>query len=166
MSGVTGQAAGLAVGAAVGSIIPGVGTAAGAAVGAGVGSLITSLSTSDTQHHVDTAALQLNLEQHRTQAAEKSAIHAQNFRRALASQIAISSMRGGSGSITRQFASQAYSTFLDDQRAIELGLSVTEAQGGLSQADINARRDARNTTAFGKVISAFDGINLNKVRGQ
>lgn len=167
MSGSTGQAAGLAVGAAVGSIVPGVGTVAGAAVGGAAGGLYDSLGNINTQKTLDRAALKLNQAQAHAKAAEQGAIHAQNFRQALASQVALSTMRGGSGSLATQFGNQAYRKFIEDQQSIESGVKVTDAQASLGQADITARTESARTQAIGRAaVSAFDGINLNAPRSK
>ncbi len=162
MAAAAGQAAGLAVGAAVGSIIPGVGTMAGAALGAGVTGLFQQQHASGIQTQLDTAALELNREQARLKAAEGSAVHAANFRQALASQVSSAAMRGGTGSLVAQFGHQAYASFLRDQRAIEAGLEVSEAQADITGAGIAAQKESRDIAAltrFGQ--TAFSGINLN-----
>lgn len=165
MSGSAGQAAGLAVGAAVGSIIPGVGTLAGAAIGGAGGGLFDSMGNLKAQKTIDTAALKLNQAQFHAKAAAQGATHASNFRQALASQIALSTFRGGSGSLATQFGNQAYRTFLEDQKAIELGVKTADVQSILGAADINARTEAAQTLAIGRsAVSAFDGFNLNAPR--
>jgi hypothetical protein len=166
MSSAAGQAAGLAVGAAVGSIIsPGAGTLAGAAVGASAGGLYDTLGNLKSQKKIDTATLKLNQEQAHAKAAEQGAIHAANFRQALASQVALSTMRGGSGSLATQFGNQAYRSFVEDQQAIESGVKVADTQAQIGLADINARNEASKTAAITKAaVSAFDGLNLNAPR--
>ncbi|HAT1796306.1 TPA: hypothetical protein JBL19_06250 [Legionella pneumophila] len=167
MSAAPGQAAGLAVGAAVGSILaPGIGTLVGASLGGTAGGLVDSLGNISTQKKIDVAALKLNQAQAHAKASEAAAIHAQNFRQALASQIAISTMRGGSGSLATQFGNQAYRTFVEDQKAIEKGIKVADVQSQLGLADITARTQAAQIAAVGKTISAFDGLNLNAPRSK
>lgn len=165
MSSSAGQAAGLAVGAAVGSFAGPGGALAGAAVGSSAGGLYDSLGNVKTQKIIDTAALKLNQAQFHAKAAAQGATHAANFRQALASQIALSTMRGGSGSLATQFGNQAYKTFIDEQRAIELGVKLGDVQTQLGQADITARTEAQKTALTGKALSsAFEGINLNAPR--
>jgi hypothetical protein len=166
MSGSAGQAAGLAVGAAVGSVVPGVGTIAGASIGGSLGGFYDSYTASGTQHKVDTAVIKLNQAQYHAKASEAAATHAANFRQALASQVAISSMRGGSGSLGIQFGNQAYQTFAQDQKAIESGVKVADVQTQLSEADSSARRDASILSAGSRVLSALDSINLNAPRSK
>lgn len=166
MSGAAGQAAGLAVGAAVGSIIPGAGTLTGAAIGASLGGFYDSYTASNTQNKIDTATIKLNQAQYHAKASAAAATHAENFRQALASQVALSGMRGGSGSLGVQFGNQAYRTFAEDQKAIEAGVKVADVQSQLSQADATARRDATQLAAGSRVLSALDSINLNAPRSK
>ena len=165
MAAAAGQAAGMAVGAAVGSFVPAIGTAAGASIGSATAGLIQQTSLGHAQGQVDQAALDLNREQARLQAAERSAIHASNFRQALASQVSLASMRGGAGSVVAQFGQQAFKTFMQDQKAIEAGLTVAETQAGIQQAGLSAtqsKRDLLAATQF--ATTAFEGLNLNLLK--
>jgi hypothetical protein len=170
MSGASGQAAGLAVGAAVGaiggSIFPGVGTAIGATTGASIGSSVAGFfgekEAGEAQGALDQASLNLNREQARLKAAETSAIHASNFRSALASQMSVASMRGGSGSIAAQFGQASFGNFLRDQQAIETGLGVSEAAGAISQAGLSAKQSARDLSAITRLAqTSTSAINLS-----
>lgn len=167
MTGASGQAAGLAVGAAVGSVLaPGAGTAAGASIGAAAGGLIGSLSNISTQKKLDTEALKLNQSQAHAKAAAAAAIHAQDFRQALASQVALSMMRGGSGSLVAQFGNQAYKTFIEEQDAIEKGIKVSDVQTKLGRADISAKTEAAQIAAVTKAAQSLDALNLNAPRSK
>lgn len=162
MSGQAGQAAGLAVGAAVGAVAGGApGAIQGATIGSSVGGAADQLLLGSQQQKLEREALRLNREQAEARAAQQSAVHAQNFRQALASQVALTSMRGGSGSLGMQFGQQAYRTFLEDQEAIRLGEKVTEAQYKLGKLDIANKAKARGTKALSGVMSSFDALNLN-----
>lgn len=163
MSGATGQAAGMAIGAAVGSLVGQ--PLAGAAIGAGGAGYLQSRGDSSTQYKLDTEALRLNKEQARLKAAETSAIHASNFRQALASQIASAAMRGGSGSLVTQFGSEAFKNFNQDERAIATGLKISEAQNTIEGAGATARKAARDTqSAMNFASTAFSGVNLNLLK--
>ena len=164
MAGAAGQAAGLAVGAAVGSFVPGVGTFAGGAIGGALGGTYSSIKNNSAQAKLERETLKLNQAQFHARADEQAAIHAATFRQSLAHQVALAGMRGGSGSIAAQFGSQAYKTFLEDQNAIQSGKQIADVQVSLTGADITARKDASNTLAIGRAISAFDGLNLNLPR--
>lgn len=162
MANAAGQAAGLAIGAAIGSFFGPAGALAGASIGSAAIGYYDEDQAGKAQTTLDTAALRLNQEQARLQAAEKSAVHAANFRQALASQVAIASMRGGSGSLAAQFGNQAFKEYAEDRRAIDTGLAITEAQGKLAQAEISANKVSRDLNAFSRFTSnASRGINLN-----
>ena len=165
MSGAAGQAAGLAVGAAVGSLVaPGAGTLAGAAIGGSLGGVYDSTTNASAQKTIDTEAIKLNQQIAHNKADATAAVHAENFRQALASQVALSSFRGGSGSLAAQFGNQAYRSFIEDQEAIQAGIDVADVQSELSLADTKARNEATNLAAVGRLVSAFDGLNLNAPR--
>lgn len=160
MAALAGQSAAVAIGAAVGSVT-GVGAIAGAAVGSSIGGFIGETIGGRIQGGLDQAALDLNRAQAREQAAERSAIHATNFRQALASQVSLASMRGGSGSLIAQFGQQAFRSFEQDQRAIELGLGVSEAKGEISQAGLSADQVRRDLTATTRLGTSLNAINQN-----
>lgn len=165
MSAASNQAAGLAVGAAVGSVVPGIGTASGASIGTAIGGLFGANEAAIQQQKLQTATLKLNTAQYHAKAAEQAAIHASNFRQALASHVSLAAMRGGTGSLATQFGNQAYKSFIQDQRAIELGVKTADAQAAISQADIDLQTEALQARAIGRAaVSAFDAINLNELR--
>lgn len=163
MAAAGGQAAGLAVGAAVGSLLGGpAGALAGAQIGAAGFGFLQQREGARTQQMLDTATLKLQQEQARLKAAEQSSIHAGQFRQALASQMALASMRGGAGSLATQFGAQAYQTFMQDQKAIERGLMTAETAGKIREAEITARRSSADLKAYTRLFSsATEGINLN-----
>lgn len=162
MSAVAGQAAGLAVGAAVGSLLGPAGALAGAQIGSAGFGFLQQTQAARTQQMIDMAALKLQQEQARTKAAEQSAIHASQFRQALASQIALASLRGGAGSVATMFGNQAYRTFLQDQKAIETGLMTAETALKIREAEIKARRASADLKAYTRLIgTGIEGINLN-----
>lgn len=161
------QAAGAAVGAAIGFVVT-AGNPAGAIMGgqlgaAGVGA-VQSKFAGDTQGDIDEAALNLNLEQARLSAAEKSAALARNFRKSLASQIAIASMRGGAGSLVAQFGSESFQNYMEDKSAIEAGLAVSETQGSIGKAKLKADANTRDIKSFGNFASSsFDAVNFSNL---
>lgn len=165
MAAAAGQAAGLAVGAAVGSILGPGGAAAGASIGSSVVGFLEETSANKTQGILDDAALRLNQEQARLKASEASSIHARNFRKALASQVSLASMRGGAGSLVTQFGSESFQNFLQDQKAIETGLKVSEAQGAIGEATNAANQVARESRAISRLAgNVAEGINLNLLK--
>ena len=159
------QAAGAAVGAAIGAFAGGpVGAVAGAQIGAASVGAIQSKFAGDTQGMLDEAALNLNLEQARLSAAEKSAALARNFRKSLASQVAIASMRGGAGSLVAQFGAESYQNFIQDNKAIEAGLNIAEAQGKIGRAQLKADANTRDIKALSSfATSSFDAVNFSNL---
>ena len=76
--------------------------------------------------------------------------------------MSVASMRGGSGSVAAQFGQASFSNFLRDQKAIETGLGVTEAQGAISQAGLSAQQSTRDMQALARLgQNATSAINLN-----
>lgn len=96
------------------------------------------------QFIIDEAGIELQRESSRLQAAEQASIHASGFRKALASQVALASLRGGAGSVTRQFTSESYGNFLRDQEAIKRGVRLSEIQSLHALAQAGANRSAAN----------------------
>ena len=166
MSGLTAQAAGLAVGAAVGAFAAGPGGAvAGANIGAGVGGGASTLLNNKSQTRAERAALKLNQAQAHAKAADAGARHAQSFRQALASQVSLANLRGGAGSLTTQFGAQAFESFAEDQKMLELGVAIGDTQTALGLADASARSEARPMKVVQGVVSAFDSVNISKTKG-
>lgn len=162
MANAAGQAAGLAIGAAIGSFFGPAGALAGASFGSSAAGYLGESSANRIQSTLDNAALQLNMEQARLKAAEQSAVHAENFRQALAHQVSLASMRGGSGSLVAQFGNQAYKEYIEDRKAIDRGLAIAEAQGKLAGAELTASSVSRDLNAFSRFSqNAFRGIDLN-----
>ena len=166
MAGSSGQAMGLAVGAAIGSFVPGIGAFAGGAIGTAFGGYAGSTKMNKIQAGLEREAIETNRALSKLKAASTSASHASSFRQALAHHVSLASMRGGSGSIASQFASQAYRTFEEDQKAIEIGADVADLNATMANAGVSARLAANNTASFSRLISAFDGVNLNAARSK
>jgi hypothetical protein len=120
-------------------------------------SYISQRRAADAQFTLDESAIELSREHARLQAAEQSAIHASGFRKALASQVALASLRGGAGSVTRQFTSESYSNFFKDQEAIKRGVRLSDLQSlyALSQASAN-----KSATKI-KGLTQFAGTTIN-----
>lgn len=162
MANSAGQAAGLAIGAAIGSFFGPAGALAGASIGSAGAGYLEETKAGKTQGILDSAALRLNMEQARLKASETSAVHAENFRQALAHQVALASMRGGSGSLVAQFGNQAYKKYVEDKKAIETGLAIQEAQGALSGAELTAKGVSRDINAFSRFSqNTLRGVDLN-----
>lgn len=163
MAAAAGQAAGMAVGAAVGSFAGQ--PVAGAAIGSSIAGGLQQRESGRIQDVLDDAALRLNQEQARVQAAEKSAVHARQFRQALATQVALASFRSGGGSIARQVGAESLSNFLQDQEAIQTGLDISETQGAIQKANLSANTAARDIKIVTRTAAkGFEGLNLNLLK--
>lgn len=129
------------------------------------GSFLAGQSAAKSQYKLDAASIELAREQARTQAAESAQQNALGFRKALASQVALASMRGGSGSLVRQFGAESYSNFLKDQAAIDRGVRVSDAQSLTALAQAKANRyvaGVKGITDFGQ--AALSAWNLNTLK--
>lgn len=120
-------------------------------------SYIAQNRAAKNQFIIDEAGIELSRENARLQAAEQGAIHATGFRKALASQVALSSLRGGAGSVTRQFTSESYGNFLQDQEAIKRGVRLSEIQSLHALAQASANKSAANI----KGLTQFATTSLN-----
>lgn len=124
--------------------------AAAATTVAGV-QYVTAQKAARNQFTVDSAAAELQREQGRLQGAEAGLQHATQFRKALASQVALASLRGGAGSVARQFTTESYGNFLKDQEAIKRGVRLSDIQAMHNSAQAYGNkyaRGAQNLTQF------------------
>ena len=160
-----GQAAGTAIGAAIGTYVGGpVGGVVGAQIGSSAVGSIQSFTAGDTQTEIEEAALETNRAQARESAAERSAVLAGKFRKALATQVSIASMRGGSGSLALQFGRESMENYLADKDAIARGLQISETQSKIAEAEIDANANARHLKALSNfTTSAFSSINFSNL---
>jgi hypothetical protein len=137
------------------------------AVGSAVAGAISSRKAARRQAALEGLALDTNLKQARLKAAESAEINAQSFRKALASQVAIGAQRGASGTLLATYGQEAYRNFLKDQRAIELGLDLSEIQGAISREEISANKRAKELAAYTRFAQlGTRGINLNQLFGE
>lgn len=118
---------------------------------------ITGQKAARNQYKIDEAGIELQREQSRLQAAEAGAQHATGFRKALASQVALASMRGGAGSVLRQFGSDSYSNFIKDQEAIKRGVRLADIQAVHNSAQAHANKYSSNV----KGLTQFASTSLN-----
>ena len=129
-------------------------------------SLIGQREASKNQYMVDSANIELQKEQAKLQAAEAAQQHASGFRKALASQVALASMRGGSGSVLRQFGSESFSNFLQDQEAIKRGVRLADIAALNRQAEASGLRAASELNAWTRFgASTIDAWNINAITG-
>jgi hypothetical protein len=120
-------------------------------------SYLSQRSAAKNQFTLDESAIELERERARLQAAEGAAIHASGFRKALASQVALSSLRGGAGSVTRQFTSESYGNFMKDQEAIKRGVRLSDIKALNELAGARGAKSAANIRG----LTQFAGTALN-----
>lgn len=139
---------------------------AAAATAIGGATYIGQKRAADTQGILDEAAIDLQREQSRMQAAEAATIHATSFRKAMASQVALASLRGGAGSVARQFGASSYSNFLQDQEAIKRGVRLSDIQALHSLSQSKANKSASNMRALGAFAkTSLDAWNFSSFSG-
>ncbi len=130
---------------------------AAAATGVAGATYLGQRSAAGTQRIIDEASIELQQEQFRLQAAETANQNATSFRKALASQVALASMRGGSGSVARQFGGEAYHNFLQDQESIKRGVRISDLNALHANAQSLANQSATNLRG----LSQFATASLN-----
>ena len=120
-------------------------------------SYIGQRRAAQNQFIIDEAGIELTREHSRLQAAEQAAIHATGFRKALASQVALASLRGGAGSVVRQFTSESYGNFIRDQDAIKRGVRIAELNSLNQLAQAYGNKSASNIRG----LTQFASTTLN-----
>lgn len=122
--------------------------AAAGVIGSAAIGAYTEIEAANVQGIVDQSNITLETEAAKFAAAREAEQHSRNFRSALASQVAMSSFRGGSGSLTRQFGAESFGNFLKDQESFKRGLRIRDIQASTRRAEASAMRSARKTAAI------------------
>ena len=124
------------------------------------------LAASRQQEKSDLAFLAAETEQAKLSAADTALNQAQTFRRALASQLAISSLRSGSGgSLIRQFGANSISGFLKDQDVLGRRKDFIDLASSSNRAQIRGNRFARDVNSLGSLVGeSLQSINFNKIQ--
>jgi len=134
------------------------------------GLLIASAATtgvglvqSRQQERVELAFLEAQTERSRLEATDVALQQAQGFRAALASQLAISSLRSGTGgSLVRQFGAASVSNFLRDQDVLGRRKDFIDIAASNTRAQIKANRFSRDISSIGSLIGqGIQSVNLN-----
>ena len=121
---------------------------------------------SKRQEKLDIATIRAESESAKNQAAQQALASSQGFRQALASQLAISSLRGSGGSISRQFASQSISNMLGDSRAFEQQQKSIDLGAGIQKAQAKSNKFTRNVNSIGGLLGAgVQSVNLSALSG-
>lgn len=123
------------------------------------------LYSSSQQQKLDMAINNAETERARLAGAETALTASRDFRSALSSQLAIASLRGGTGgSLASQFGAESISNFLADQRSLESQQKFLGIRSSIRSSEIKSQRVARDTQSVGSLLKAgADAYNINKL---
>ena len=116
------------------------------------------------QERIDMAGIKADAEAAKLQTQEQAFQTSQNFRKALSSQLALSSLRGAAGSsMTRQFAAESISNMLADQRGFDRRQEFIDTASTINRAQAKSARFGRTVGGLSSLLTAGVGaINFNK----
>jgi len=124
--------------------------AASQAVATGAGIVMN-----EKQKKAELAQVNAERERAKLEATDQALTQTQNFRQALASQLALSSLRSGSGgSLVRQFAAGSVSNYLKDQKAIDNQKKFIDVAANANKANIRSRALGQNISAISSLIGS------------
>jgi|GEM_PF-5554893 len=116
-------------------------------------------SQSRSQEKLELATIEANREEAKLAAAEQALSNAQGFRRALSSQLALASFRGGPGSsLPAQFGAASMESFIQDQKSIERGVKQIDTSSVISTAGARLGRSARDLKIATDLGSSLFGM--------
>jgi hypothetical protein len=123
------------------------------------------LYASSQQEKLDRSINAAETEHARLAGAETALTASRDFRTALSSQLALASLRGGSGgSLAQTFGSRSIANFLSDQRSLESQQKFLGIKSNIRNAEIGSQRLARDVSSVGSLLSTgYEAINLNKI---
>jgi hypothetical protein len=131
---------------------------AAATLAASAYSAVQENRAAKTQQIISDAATTANVAQSRLQAARQGERAAINFRQAFAQQVALASMRGGSGSLVSQFSAQSLSNFARDQQAVQQSIRYAGIQGQNQYAQSAAQRSITSNRGIANFVQT--GLNV------
>ena len=132
---------------------------ASAAVSTGGG-----LYASSQQEKLDTAINRAETERAKLAGAETALNASKDFRTALSSQLAISSLRGGGGAFGQQFGTASIANFLSDQRALESQQRFIGIKSDIKQSEIKSKRIANDIGSVASLLkSGSEAYNVNDI---
>ncbi len=103
-------------------------------------------SAAKSQYITDKATVSLDTAQKQFQVAKTAATEAEQFRRNLAKQTALSAYRGTSGA--RQFGGQSFATFSRDLQAIDRANNILDVRSQNAMTQAKATRGASTLSAY------------------
>ena len=126
------------------------------------------LMSSGQQQKVELSRIKTETEAAKLQATEEAFVGAQNFRQALASQLALSSLRSGAGgSLVRQFGATSISNMFGDQRTFERRKTFIDMSANLSRANAMTARFSSGLSSIGGLLSTgLQSVNLSAMTNQ
>lgn len=126
------------------------------------------LLSSREQARIESQFLEAETERARLEATDVALSHAQGFRQALASQLAISSLRSGTGgSLVRQFGATSVANFLKDQEVLGRRREFIDIAAGANRSNIRANRFNRDISSIGSLVGqGIQAINFNRLTGK
>lgn len=127
-----------------------------------------SIFASKNQARNEMAMLNAETERAKLEATDLALAQTQSFRKALASQLALSSLRGGSGgSLMRQFGAESIANFLKDQGVLDRKKAFIDVAAQSQQATIKGNQFSRNASAIGSLVGGgLQSVNLSSFTGQ
>ncbi len=126
-------------------------------------STVGGLYSSKQQEKLDRSINAAETERAKLAGAETALIASRDFRTALSSQLAIASLRGGSGgSLATTFGAKSISNFMADQRSLESQQKFLSIKSDLRNAEIGSQRFARDISSIGSLLKAgSQAVNIN-----
>ena len=122
------------------------------------------LYASSQQQKLDMAINKAETERAKLAGAETALTASRDFRSALSSQLAISSLRGGGGAMAQQFGTASIANFLSDQRSLASQQKFIGIKSDIQKSEIRSKRFERDTRAVGSLLrSASNAININEL---
>lgn len=134
-------------------------TAAAAAVKAGGQMFLSSKQAKFEEQNIRLESAQAKLE-----ATDQAFVQAKNFRQALASQLALASLRGAGGSsIVRQTSAESISNFLQDQRVLDKKKAFIDVAASQATMQSKLNKMSRNVSSLGDFLtSTVNAVDFNK----
>lgn len=121
------------------------------------------LMSSGQQQKIEMSRIKTETEAAKLQATEEAFVGAQSFRQALASQLALSSLRSGAGgSLVRQFGSESIASMFGDQKNFERRKNFIDMSANISRANAMTTRFGSGLSSIGGLLSqGLQSVNLS-----
>lgn len=126
------------------------------------------LMSSGQQQKVELSRIKTETEAAKLQATEEAFVGAQNFRQALSSQLALSSLRSGAGgSLVRQFGATSIANMFMDQANLKRKTQFIDMSANISRANASTARFSSGLSSIGGLLSqGLQAVNLSAMTNQ